>query len=156
MQIRKAQPSEAGILTHIAHQAKGYWNYPAEYIRLWQRELSFTPEYIADHPVYCAHAQNRLIGVYAASQHRGSWEIDHFWVLPEFIGTGVGRRMFNHLLNVIRKTGGKVLKIASDPNAEGFYLKMGARRVGRVPSTPAGRTLPLLEMRIPKDRKESR
>jgi hypothetical protein len=37
-----------------------------------------------------------------------------------------------------------MLRIASDPFAEGFYRRMGARRVGVVPSTPRGRTLPLL------------
>jgi hypothetical protein len=34
--------------------------------------------------------------------------------------------------------------IVSDPNAEGFYLRMGAQRSGEVESTPRGRYLPKL------------
>ena len=40
------------------------------------------------------------------------------------------------------------LSIESDPHAEGFYLRLGARRIGEVPSTLPGRVLPLLEFRI--------
>lgn len=35
-----------------------------------------------------------------------------------------------------------------DPHAEGFYLAMGARRVGDAPSTPRGRTLLLLVLEV--------
>ncbi len=45
-------------------------------------------------------------------------------------------------------SGGATLRIASDPNAEGFYLKMGARRVGETPSQPEGRALPLLLLEV--------
>ncbi len=34
-------------------------------------------------------------------------------------------------------------RIAPDPDAEAFYLRLGARRVGEVASTSTGRTLPL-------------
>jgi len=37
--------------------------------------------------------------------------------------------------------------IDADPNAEGFYLKMGAERVGESPSgSIPGRMLPLLQV----------
>jgi hypothetical protein len=38
--------------------------------------------------------------------------------------------------------------ITADPNAEGFSTRLGARRVGEVPSTPAGRMLPRLEVTV--------
>src|SRR5207302_7733682 len=41
------------------------------------------------------------------------------------------------------------LEIASDPNAQGFYRRMGARPVGFVPSRPRGRRLPLLVVDVP-------
>jgi hypothetical protein len=52
------------------------------------------------------------------------------------------------MIDELRAEGVERLRIASDPNALGFYEKMGARRIGDVPATPAGRTLPLLELRI--------
>jgi GNAT superfamily N-acetyltransferase len=60
------------------------------------------------------------------------------------MGTGAGRRLFRHAVQTARTNGGKRLRIESDPNAEGFYLAMGARPAGRVPAKPQGRTLPVL------------
>jgi hypothetical protein len=40
------------------------------------------------------------------------------------------------------------LWISADPNAERFYTRVGARRVGEVPSTPTGRTLPRLVLDV--------
>jgi hypothetical protein len=39
--------------------------------------------------------------------------------------------------------------IASDPHAEGFYRRLGARRVRWVASKPAGRRLPRLALDLP-------
>jgi hypothetical protein len=40
--------------------------------------------------------------------------------------------------------------LALAPNAEGFYRKMGAERVGETPSgSIPGRMLPLMQVRVP-------
>jgi GNAT superfamily N-acetyltransferase len=69
-------------------------------------------------------------------------------VLPAHIGCGVGARLLDHAVVTLRAEGVRVLRIASDQHAEGFYLAMGARRVGEVASTPCGRTLPLLVIEV--------
>jgi len=65
-------------------------------------------------------------------------------VHPTHIGSGVGTRLFRHALGRIRAAGGVSLEIASDPNAQRFYRRMGALPAGFVPSRPRGRQLPLL------------
>jgi hypothetical protein len=60
------------------------------------------------------------------------------------MGQGVGARLFADAVAALRADGARQLRIASDPFAVGFYRRMGARLVGEVPSTPRGRTLPLL------------
>jgi hypothetical protein len=46
--------------------------------------------------------------------------------------------------------GFEYLEIAAEPNAEGFYRKMGAQSIGETPSASIpGRMLPLLRVRIP-------
>ncbi len=65
------------------------------------------------------------------------------WVDPQHIGVGLGASLFSHAVGTVRAMGGSLLRIASDPDAEGFYLRMGARRVGVVPSKPPGRELPV-------------
>ena len=67
------------------------------------------------------------------------------WVEPSAIGTGLGRTLWVHLLGQARALGHRALLIESDPNAEGFYLRMGARRVGeRASKILAGRMLPVM------------
>lgn len=76
------------------------------------------------------------------------YELVHMWIDPQHIGAGVGRLLFDHAVRTARSIGGSSLRIVSDPHAAGFYLRMGARCVGEVPSIPEGRMLPLLALEI--------
>lgn len=60
--------------------------------------------------------------------------------------TQMGRRLFDRAADGVRERGGHAMLIRSDPNAEGFYLRMGAVRVGAVDATMFGvpRVLPEL------------
>jgi GNAT superfamily N-acetyltransferase len=146
--IRRALPADARALTRVAHAAKRHWKYPEDWIRRWRDALTVTRRFVEHHPVYCAVRGARLLGFYALSGVGPTRELEHFWVAPEHIGRGVGARMFEHAVATLRADGARVLRIASDPYAEGFYLRMGARRVGEWPSTPGGRTLPLLALDV--------
>jgi predicted N-acetyltransferase YhbS len=64
------------------------------------------------------------------------------------MGRRHGAALFRHAVGVARDAGAGTLRIASDPHAEGFYRRMGAVRIGEVPSRPEGRTLPLLIVRL--------
>ena len=142
--IRRALPADARALTRVAHAAKRHWKYPEDWIRRWRDALTVTRRFVEHHPIYGAVRGARLLGFYALSGVGPTRELEHFWVAPEQIGRGVGARMFEHAVATLRADSARVLRIASDPHAEGFYLRMGARRVGEWPSTPSGRTLPLL------------
>jgi GNAT superfamily N-acetyltransferase len=144
IRIRKAQSGDGRELTRVAHAAKRFWGYPEKWIRLWKRDLTVTSDFIRDQPVFCAVRGSTIVGFYGLSGDRSRRELEHFWVDPDAIGAGVGRLLFGHLLRHLRRVGVTKLTIASDPNAEGFYRKLGARRVGTTPSQPAGRRLPLL------------
>lgn len=114
----------------------------------WKGDLTLTSDRIRIQSVYCATRGARIIGFYAVSGADDAREIEHMWVTPRYIGHGVGRQLFTHLINRLRAMQVARLRIVSDPNAEGFYRRMGARRVGRVSSTPPGRYLPLLVVRL--------
>jgi len=148
IRIRSARSEDASTLTAVAHAAKRHWGYPEELIQLWRADLTVTPAFITSHPVYCAVKGSEIVGFYALSREGDTFELEHMWVHPKHMGEGVGASLFEHAINFIRSRGGRILKIASDPNAEGFYHQMGARRVGEIPSRPEGRTLPLLVVRV--------
>jgi GNAT superfamily N-acetyltransferase len=73
-------------------------------------------------------------------------EIGALFVEPGVMGAGVGRVLWAHAVAAARAAGFVRLRIDADPGAEGFYLRMGARRCGDSPSgSVPGRTLPRLE-----------
>ena len=153
--IRKARRADSSELTRIAHTAKRFWGYNESMIRLWKSDLTVTPAFVADHPVYCAVQGSQVVGFYALSGERVTRELEHMWVDPKHMGCGVGRLLFSHLLGHLRRNRVTRLMIASDPNAEGFYRRLGARRVGKVASRPAGRHLPLLVIRLRPSRRSN-
>lgn len=144
--IRRARTADLETLTQIAHAAKAHWGYPAAWLQLWKADLTFTEATLDQHYVFCAERAGTIEGVYALSQDGASGEIEHLWVDPEYIGQGLGRILFDHALHQARALGIQQLDIVADPYAEGFYAKMGARRIGDWPSVPEGRVLPLMSM----------
>ncbi|MBI2203469.1 MAG: GNAT family N-acetyltransferase [Candidatus Rokubacteria bacterium] len=149
--FRPARPADAATLTRIAHASKRYWRYPEDLMLQWKDALTVSEDSMTESPVVCAVRGGQIVGFYALSGAGGTRELEHFWVAPDHIGDGIGTRMFEQVLVTLRDAGARMLRIASDPNAEGFYRRMGARREGDVPSTPEGRRLPLLvfDLRAP-------
>ncbi|MEV8615543.1 GNAT family N-acetyltransferase [Amycolatopsis sp. NPDC051373] len=76
-------------------------------------------------------------------------ELACLFVEPDHIGTGVGRRLWQHAVDTARTLDFQRLIIGSDPFAEDFYRKMGAVRIGSVLSgSIPGRLLPQLVYRL--------
>lgn len=56
-------------------------------------------------------------------------EVRRFHVLPSYHGKGIGRRLMENIERIARTRGIKKLIVKSSINAEGFYKKMGFKRV---------------------------
>lgn len=82
---------------------------------------------------------------------KGLW-LDHMFLLPSVIGTGIGGAMMDHLKTICTERGFRRVDLLADPYARGFYEKMGCSYVEEVASTVAGRTTPHLTLFLP-DRK---
>ena len=146
--VRQASPADAPLLQRIAYAAKRHWGYPEEYMELWQHDLTVTPAFITAHPVYYAVEDATVVGFYALSAEGSVSELEHMWIDPPHMRRGVGAQLFRHAVGNSVAAGATVLRIVSDPHAEGFYLRMGAQRVGEVASRPSGRMLPVLELAL--------
>ena len=146
MKIRNALPEDAGALTKIAHDAKRHWGYPERWIAHWQDDLTISPEFVAANQVYVAESEGNLLGFYALVIKDAKAELDHMWVAPAYIGSGVGKELFLHAMQTAAGQKIDSVEILADPNAAGFYRKMGAHQVGEVTSEIEGqpRTLPRL------------
>jgi len=130
MQILRAKPDDAGALSEIAFTAKRHWGYPEPWIESWRDALTIDPQFIVSHETYAAVVEGRPVGFYALDRKESRLHLQHMWVLPRAMGRGVGRSLFHHALERTQALGFRELEIESDPNAEGFYQRMGARRVG--------------------------
>jgi GNAT superfamily N-acetyltransferase len=138
--VRRAAPSDSRVLTEIAHAAKRHWGYPEGWIALWSEALTMTPEFVAANEVYVATEGDEALGFYTLLLSGDRALLEHMWVHPVGIGTGIGRTLFNHAVRTASTFNAAEMEIESDPNAEGFDLRMGARRVGEVVSEIEGQT----------------
>lgn len=148
MIIRRALTAEADTLSEIARTAKKHWGYPDHWIQHWRDDLTISPDYLGLNPVYVAEDDGKLVGFYALVVVQDKAVLDHLWVTPEHIGSGVGKQLFLHAMQDAAKRNVTAVEISSDPHAEGFYQKMGAHRIGTTFSEIDGkpRILPQLEV----------
>src|SRR5687767_5815730 len=96
LRIRPAAKEEAPRLTEIAHDAKRYWGYPEHWIKHWQDDLTISPEFVSANQVFLAEKDELILGFYALIIRQEKAELDHLWVAPEHIGSGVGKELFLH------------------------------------------------------------
>ena len=148
IEIRSAQPEEAETLTEIAHAAKRHWNYPESWIKKWQTDLTITRDFIASHEVFAATVNGEIAGCCALVLTGSLAEIEHMWIRPEQMGSGVGRTLFEHARARAVERGANVLELSADPYAEGFYARMGAKRIGEISADMDGQSRVLPRMRI--------
>jgi GNAT superfamily N-acetyltransferase len=146
MLITRAKPEDADVLTEIVHAAKRHWGYPERWIQTWRDILTMRPEFIAGNVAYSAMKEGRAVGFYLLTTESDGIHLDHLWIVPDAMGRGIGRALFEHAVEETRRLGHRTLQIEADPNAEGFYKRMGARRVGETITEIEGqrRALPLL------------
>ncbi len=99
---------------------------------------------------YAAELDGMILGFYALEPlGNKNFELDALFVEPRSIGVGVGRTLMQHAVEQVRALGGVTIQIVSDPYAESFYRKAGARRIGERPSgSIPGRVLPLMQIDV--------
>ena len=146
--IRPASVDEATSLTKMALDAKRHWGYPEHWIRHWESDLTITAEFIRNNHVYVAEENGELHGFYALCVSGDKAELEHMWVTPQRIGTGIGKELFLDAMEQAAKLNVGAVEISSDPNAAGFYKRMGARQIGEVDSPIDGQDRKLPRLKI--------
>lgn len=157
--IRRASHNESDMLTSIAFASKRYWKYPETYFDVWKDELTITSAYINRNDVHIARVDGMAVGFFSIVEidedfqtgdllvRKGFW-LDHIFVHPDFIGKRVGTELISFAKELCRQRNISCLYILSDPNAKGFYERIGAQFIEEVPSNIEGRTVSLYKFPI--------
>jgi GNAT superfamily N-acetyltransferase len=148
--IRRAHPAEAGALSALALRSKAHWGYDADFLAACRDDLTLSAEDIASSTVYVCDGVDAPLGYYRLLPlDDGVAELDALFVEPAAMGQGVGRRLWRHAVATAATLGCSEMVWQSDPQAEGFYLAMGAQRTGASASTVTPeRMLPLMRFRL--------
>jgi N-acetylglutamate synthase-like GNAT family acetyltransferase len=128
--IRRSSPEDATTLTQIALEAKRHWGYPEHWIRHWESDLTISSDFIRDNYVYVAEEDGEIRGFYALCVAGEKAELEHMWVTPGCIGTGIGKELFLDAMEQAARLEVNTVELSSDPNAAGFYRRMGATQIG--------------------------
>jgi GNAT superfamily N-acetyltransferase len=148
-EIRRARPAEAPALSELAHRSKAHWPYSAAFLERARPLLGLEPDDVIAHEVWVLEEDGVVHGWHRVTLHDERAELEDLWLEPAVIGTGRGRRLFEHAVDVAHGHGAVHLDWDAEPFAEGFYRAMGAVEIGRTPSEVVpGRTLPRMRLTL--------
>ncbi len=135
--IVPAEICDCKMLTEIAFKSKKHWNYPEEYYKIWEDELTITEGYILKNIVFKAGVNLNTIGFYSIVHNEegfysgnvfvqaGYW-LEHIFIHPDYLRKGIGTILLKHAISYCIEKDIHKLLVFSDPNAKGFYEKNGA------------------------------
>ena len=153
--IRRGRPDEADALTALATRSKAHLGYDADFMERIRDAMSLSPPDVETDDVWVLEDElGRVVGFHRVIAG-DPVEVEDLWVEPDAMGAGHGRRLFEHAVAIAASTGARALELDADPNARGFYERMGMVHIGDTPSNLVpGRTLP--RMRLAIDQRVSR
>jgi GNAT superfamily N-acetyltransferase len=145
VRIRPARLDEGERLREIAIAAKSHWGYDLSRVREWAAQGDFSASGLRAKEVYVAEGEGRAVAWAALAPRAGEtmW-LDDLWVDPAWMGRGVGSLLFRHALERARNLGAVRLEWEAEPNAVGFYEKLGGRYLRDSEPSAWGRVIPVL------------
>jgi len=146
--IRRASPDNSDTLTQIALDAKRHWGYPEHWIKHWESDLTISSDFIDANHVYVADSDGEIRGFYALCLSGEKAELEHMWIRPDYIGTGIGKELFLDAMERAATLNITKVELSADPNAAGFYERMGATKIGQTDSEIDGQVRKVPRMKI--------
>jgi len=146
--IRRARPDEADALTELSIRSKRSNGYDDQFMAACREELTVTEDCLTAGEYWVAECGG-LCGCACLLAGRGgrSGEIHAFFIDPQWQRKGIGRLLWEKLLERAKARGLVELHLDADPAAVPFYEAMGFRVTGSAPSgSIPGRSLPRMTL----------
>jgi len=159
--LRSPRRDEAATLIDLCLRSKAVWGYDEEFMQACRRDLTvdegfmqacrgdltLTASLIRPSYVRVAEIRERLVGVAQVNVKEELAELDKLFIEPTRLRSGAGKALFEWAVTIARDAGAVTMVIDADPNAAGFYRRMGAVDDGMAPSgTIPGGFVPRLKL----------
>jgi N-acetylglutamate synthase-like GNAT family acetyltransferase len=142
--VRPAAPEDYERVRELTLESKAYWGYDRDFVRRWADGLGFEE----GQERWVAELDGEIVAWAAlAPPSDGVAVLDDLWVDPTAIGRGYGGRLFRHVADRARELGADRLEWGAEPNAVGFYEKVGGRKL-RDHVTEWGRVAPWMGLEL--------
>jgi GNAT superfamily N-acetyltransferase len=149
LHLRAPRHDEAAALTELCLRSKAVWGYDEAFMRACRAELTLTTAMMQSSGIMVAEVDGRLVGMVQVTVKEGLAELDKLFVEPTRLRAGAGRALFEWAASIARDAGATTMVIEADPEAAGFYRRMGAVAAGTAPSgSIPGRWIPRLQLRL--------
>nr|WP_306267995.1 GNAT family N-acetyltransferase [Pararhizobium sp. IMCC3301] len=145
MIVRAPLLAECEALFDLCLRSKAHWGYDDAFLAACREELTVTGAMMQSSAMAVAECDGVVYGLVQLDLTPSEAVLEKIFVVPEAIGTGIGKALFRWAVMAAKDTGAGSFTIDSDPNAVAFYRHMGAVLIGSSPSgSIAGRLLPKL------------
>ena len=144
--IVRVDESDAQELTEIALKSKSFWGYSNELLESWRNDLTVTSKMISNCAIFKFLIDDHIAGFYILNPPKEkSIELEMLFVLPKFIGKGIGKQLLQHSFENALKLNVNSMTLLADPNAVPFYESRGFYKIDKKESTIPGRFLSVLK-----------
>jgi len=156
LRFRKATAGDAAALSRLAFRSKAHWGYGIEFMKRCRAELTYSEAQVESDRFrfYLYEHAGEPVAFYALElENKGRGELEALFVRPDYVRMGLGRSLIAHMKVEAMRHGVRIVTIVGDPNAEDFYLAVGAVPAGyRESASIRGRQLPVFSLDAAKDR----
>lgn len=124
--IRAAREQERHTLEDLQLRASTYWPTYRAHLAAHPGVVAIPPAQIADGLVRVAEHRGEVAGFAVLLRPVArACELDGLFVEPSHMGTGIGRLLVEDAARIARSQGAKWIDVIANPDAVGFYERVG-------------------------------
>jgi L-amino acid N-acyltransferase YncA len=133
--IKKARTDNVEVLNDIMKRSMAIWNYSDKEIEEASKKLAITTESIDKSICWIGELNGLIKGFFCIEPSKSEKTSEaKFYIEPGSIREGLGTMLWKQVISELKNKEIKYFKILVDRNAQGFYEKLGAVKVGEQPS----------------------
>jgi GNAT superfamily N-acetyltransferase len=135
LSIRDARAAEQRSLTELQLRASLHWDAYREQLLAHPDVVELPLDQIEDGLVRVAELGGEVVGFAVLLRSvQGACELDGLFVEPGHMGAGVGRALVEDSMRIARERGASRIEVVANPEAVGFYERVGFTGATEVPT----------------------